>query len=154
MYFWKIELLKDDLINNRFDDKSLLPYIILTIFLYTLGTEITAYIPYEEVNLLTYLLSFMNVLIPIIGTIYIYKKNGGANGKNFANRYITISFVIGIRFLVYLIPVMIILICYWNFTFSEQETIPTTLFEIVVLSLWYIILYYNIAKHIESLSKV
>lgn len=154
MYFWKIELLKDDIRNNKFDDKALLPYIILTIALYTFGTEIMAYSPYEEVNIWTYVLSFMNILIPIVGTVYIYNKNGGANGTNFANKYFSISFVVGIRFLIYLIPMIIILIGYWEFTFPEKETPPTTFFEVSVLSLWYIFLYLNIAKHIGTLSKV
>jgi len=154
MYFWKIESLKDDIKNNKFDDKALLPYIILTITLYTFGTEIIAYLPHEEVNTWSYILSLMNILIPTLGTIYAYKKNGGANGTNFANKYFSINFVVGIRFLIYLIPMMIILIGYWEFTFPEEDNIPTTLFEVVVFSLWYILLYLNTAKHIGALSKV
>ncbi len=54
-------------------------------------------------------------------------------------KYILISFVVSIT-----------LIAYWEFNFSEQEIIPTTLFEVVILSFWYIFLYLNIGKHIKD----
>jgi len=110
--------------------------------LYIFFAEAMAYVPSEEEdNFWTYTTSVIGILIPILGTIYAYKKNGGENGKNFANKYFSISFVMGIRFLAYLIPIMIILIGYWEYRFGEQELIPVTPFEVILQAIWYGLLY-------------
>jgi len=155
MYFWKIESLKSDINNKKLDEKASFPYILITIALYIFFAEVMAYIPSEEEdNLWTYTTSVIGILMPILGTIYAYKKNGGENGKSFANKSFSISFVMGIRFLVYLIPIMIILIGYWEYRYGEQELISVTPFEVILHALWYGLLYYKIAKHISDVSKV
>lgn len=103
MYYWKVESLKEDIVNGAFTDKQLIPYMVLYVGLYALSMEITGYLPYEHVNNWTYILSVLSVLIPITGTIYAYKCNGGSNGKNFASKYFSIGFVVSVRFLIYLI---------------------------------------------------
>jgi len=155
MYFWDIESLKEDIRRGEFTDKELMPYIVLSVVLYILGTEFTAYFPYENINIWTYLLSILNILIPLGGTLYVYKKNGGAKGNNFASKYISIGLVVGFRFLVYLVLVIMLLIIYWYFSFGEQEEeMPTTFVEVALSSSWYVLLYYQIAKHTEETNTI
>ncbi len=148
MYFWKIESLKRDIENRSFTDKELIPYVVLFVGFYALASEFTVYLPYEGINYLTYLMSVLNVLIPILGTIYAYKCNGGGNGENFGLKYFSISFVVSIRFLVYAVPVMILVIAYWIVAYSEQDEIPTTFFEVTLYSGWHALYYYRVAKHV------
>lgn len=152
MYFWKIDALKNDIKDKKMNDEEIFPYIILSVAFYAFLTEIMAYLPYEdgEVNTYTYVLSIMAIIIQIFGTIYVYKKNGAKDGNNFLTKYFLIGFVVSIRFIVYFIPLMIALIIYWKFNFSEQELLPTTLFEVVLISAWYLLLFFNIGKHIED----
>jgi len=42
MYFWNINALKKEIRSRNFTDKEALPYIVVTIFLYMLGIELTA----------------------------------------------------------------------------------------------------------------
>ena len=153
MYFWKIESLKQDIRVGSFTDKNLIPYVVLYAGLCAIAVEMTGYMPYEDVSVWTYVLSMLNVLIPIAGTIYAYRCNGGANGENFASKYFSIGFVIGIRFLVYLIPLMVLMITYWVIVFGDQEELPTTFAEVVVFSFWYALLYFRMAKHIGDTVK-
>jgi len=148
MYFWKIESLKNDIHNGSFTDKQLIPYVVLYAGLYAAAIEITGHLPYENVNIWTYVMSMLNILIPIAGTIYAYKMNGGGNGSNFASKYFSIGFVVGIRFLVYLIPMIVLMAAYWIYAFGDQENLPTTFVEVFIFSSWFALLYIRMAKHI------
>lgn len=153
MYFWKIESLKQEIKSGSFTDKELIPYVALYAGLYAIGIEFAAYMPYEDVTVWTYVLSVLNVAIPVVGTIYAYTCNGGANGENFASKYFSIGFVIGIRFLAYLIPAMSVLFTYWVIVFGEQEQLPTTFVEVMLFSAWYGLLYVRMAKHIGDTTR-
>jgi len=153
MYFWKVESLKKDIVDGSFTDKELIPYVVLYAGLYALGIERIGYLPYEDVNIWTYVLSTLNVLVPIAGTIYAYKSNRGDKGENFASKYFSIGFVVGVRFIVYLIPVMALMIVYWMVMFGEQEELPTTYVEVILFSSWYALFYYKMAKHIGDTAK-
>lgn len=153
MYLWKIESLKEDIKNGDFKDKELIPYVVVSAGLYAASIEIVGYLPYEDTNAWRYVLSIFNVLIPIAGTIYAYKYNGGANGMNFASKYFSIGFVVGIRFVVYLIPLMVLMITYWVVVFADQEEWPTTILEVVLFSSWYAFLYFKMANHIGDTTK-
>lgn len=154
MYFWKIELLKKDIVEGSFTDKELIPYIVLYAGLYAFSMETSGYLPYKDANIWTYILSILNVLIPIVGTIYAYKCNNSGNGENFASKYFSIGFVVGIRFLVYLIPLMALMIVYWVVILEEQEELLTTPVEVILFSAWYALFYYKMARHISSTTKV
>ena len=153
MYFWNIESLKEDIVNGLFADKELIPYVVIYVGLYAVSIEIIGYLPYEDINVWTYVLSILNVIIPIAGTIYAYKCNGGANGTNFASKYFSIGFVVGVRFLAYLIPLMVLMIVYWVVVFSDQEELSTTILEVVLFSSWYALLYFKMANHIGDTAK-
>ena len=148
MYLWKIESLKKDIVDGSFTDKQLIPYMVLYAGLYALGIEITGYLPYKDINNWTYALSALNVFIPIAGTIYAYKRNGGGDGENFASKYFSIGFVVGVRFIIYLIPLMVLMIVYWVIVFGEQEKLTTTFVEVFLFATWHALLYFQIAKHI------
>jgi len=153
MYFWKIESLKKDIVDGSFTDKELIPYVLIYAGLYAVGMELTGYLPYEDPNIWAYVLSTLNVLIPIVGTFYAYKCNGGGNGENFASKYFSIGFVVGIRFLVFLIPFITLLFIYWMIRFGEQEELPTTYIEVTLFSTWCALFYYKMAKHISDTAK-
>lgn len=74
MYFWDIESLKEDIRRGEFADKELIPYILMSVALYAMGIEFAGYFPYEDSGIWIYLLSILNILIPVGGTLYVYKK--------------------------------------------------------------------------------
>lgn len=152
MYFWNIEGLKKDHIEGTFTDKNVLPYILVYVGLGAFFGELMHYITYEEVNVWSYILSGLNVLIVVAGTLYAYQSNGGSQGDNFAAKYFSISFVVAIRMMLLLIPITVILILYWAAVFGDQEDIPTTLLEVVLFAFWLSLIYFKTAKHIGETS--
>jgi len=153
MYFWKINKLKQLLIEKGLSENNAFKYTLWCIGLSAACIEMISYFPLELTNNWDYINSTLAVLIPVVGTIFAYKSNGGDKGKDFLARYISVSFVILIRFILYLVPIMFMLVFYYISAFDEEAKIYTTLFEVVLFSTWYIALYYSIVKHINDVAK-
>jgi len=155
VYFWNIHALKEDIKNGKLSqDTKIFPYFMMYIFLTTVAIEVTPLFPQENLNNCDILMAILNILITILGTFYLYRSNGGANGEDFLIKYFSIIFVITIRYLIYLLlPLMIILSFYWQYTFADSQTIPTTYVEIILTSIWLIVLYYRTAYHIRDTNR-
>lgn len=133
-------------------------YILLFVGFSVIGIEFMGYFPYEDPNAWDYFKSGLNLAIPIIGTIAAYRANGGAKGKAFAAKYFSISFVVLMRFTIYLIPIVVGLLIYygasidWS-TLEDDVSFQTGWFEVVLLSAWYVALYFAVVKHIGDTVK-
>ncbi len=154
MYFWKIKLLKQYLINNGLTEKQLFYYILIYAGLGALSVEMVGYIPDTEPDLWAYVSSAMNILIPILGTIAAFRANGGSSGTKFAERYFSIGLVVTLRFLVLLIPIVCLMAVYWIFTNGLNSNPSETRLplETIVISVWYAALYLHIAKNIGDVA--
>src|SRR5688572_24760682 len=104
MYFWKINDLKRLIVERGLSEAQAFYYLLLFVGLSAASIELITYFPATDPSAWNYLDSILNLVIPIAGTVAAYRANRGAAGKNFAAKYLSISFVISIRFLVYLIP--------------------------------------------------
>ena len=153
MYFWRINTLKRILIEKGLSENNAFKYMLWYTALTAIGVEMISYFPLEVVNNWDYIDSTLAILIPVIGTIFAYKSNGSDTGKDFLARYISISFVILIRFMLYLVPIMFILTYYYISVFDENTEIYTTPLEVALFTIWYIALYYSIAKHVNDVAK-
>jgi hypothetical protein len=155
MYFWKIKQLKQHLIENGLTEKQLFYYVLIYAGSGAMGIEMMGYIPYAEPDLWSYISSAMNILIPILGTIAAFRANGGSSGVKFAERYFSIGLVVTLRFMVLLIPVACLMAVYWFSTAGLNGDMSETSspFEIIVISIWYAVLYFNIARHIGNVAK-
>ncbi len=143
MYFCNIKALKEEIKSGDFGDKKAIVYIVVSIALYSIGLELTVLFPLvEDHNIWDGVDSLLSILVPVLGTIYAYRKNGGAEGKDFANKYFSISFVIGIRFLVYFVGLVMLMMFYWSYSYGDIEEIPTTGIDVLIFAIWYVALYY------------
>lgn len=152
MYFWKLDQLKRQLTEQGLTEYQMCCYILIDVALSAFAVELMEYLPSGSHNVWTYVESVLNIVIPILGTILIFRANGGVSGIQFAARYFSIGLVVAIRFLVLLIPVMIVMMIYWSFTY-ETDDIPTSLIEVAVFSGWYALLYVYIAKHVRAVAQ-
>jgi len=153
MYFWKIKLLKQQLIEQGLSEKQLFYYILIYVALSFIVIEMAGYFPNETPNAWDYFQSSMNIAIPIIGTIFAFRANGGNEGVRFAERYFSISLVVAIRFSVLLFPIMAVLMTYWFFNCDVQNEFHSSQPEVVLFSIWDIALYGYITKHIRQVAK-
>lgn len=86
----------------------------------------------------------------IIGAVAAYRANGGASGVHFANRYFSVGFVLGIRFLSLIIAAGVFIACsVW--AFDLEAPIPVTFLEVMLLSLL-VAYYWRLARHIHDVA--
>lgn len=153
MYFWNVNGLKKQIVEKGLSETQVFYYILLSVFLTLAAMEVMPYLPIDNPNTWNYLQSAVNLLIPTAGTILAYRANRGAQGKDFAAKYFSIGFVMSIRFLVYFIPLILVLGVYYALTvdWSSPEAasaFDANWFEVALFSAWYAALYARIVKHI------
>jgi hypothetical protein len=100
MYFWRIEKLKKEMDARPLTDREALPYLVVFVAL----SAVASYFPQEAQNVWDRLEAVLSLLLSTFGTIYIYYRNGGANGQHFLQRYLAIGWVVTIR----LVPILIL----------------------------------------------
>lgn len=150
MYFWKIEALKEDIKNDRFSEKDRFLYGLIYIVLCAACMEAMMRLPIENPNIWDAIGSFGNILISLVGTIIVYRFNGGAAGKDFLGRYFSIGFVVSIRFLALLIPMSAALFAYYVYAFPDEAQIVSTPADTLLFAVWYALLFWRISKHISD----
>ncbi|WP_321471151.1 hypothetical protein [Halarcobacter sp.] len=151
MYFWNINSLKNDIRDNGFNDRFVFPYILVYVIITTFSIEILRYTGVEEGSIYEYFYTALVLILSILGTIYIYKKNGMENGNNFANKFFTIGLVVLIRtsayFILFSIFIAFILIAFFSDDILEES--------LGFIELLYIIFYYYIlGNHILDIKDV
>ena len=151
MFFWKINLLKQRLISEGLSQKHLFIYMFIYVVLGELVLEVLYNISIEGLNEYDYAQSVVNFIVICLGTFLIYRANGGSHGKQFAERYFSIGFVIAIRFMALLIPVFIALGFIW-FNEPIDSELTTTWYELVIFSIWMIGLYWRIIFHVKEVA--
>jgi uncharacterized membrane-anchored protein YitT (DUF2179 family) len=152
VYFWNIKALKNDIRENRFSEKDRFIYFIIYFVFSAIGLELVMYMPIENANLWDYVDSFLNILIVLVGTVFAYKANGYSNGSDFLGKYFSISFVVSIRFLIYLIPLLVLYIIYYEYAFTYEEEIATSYVDVIPFLIWPFLLYWNICRHIKQVN--
>ena len=151
MYFWNIENLKKDISEDRLSEKDRFIYVLIPLLLLALTIETTRHTMGENINHWDIIDSTFNVLIILIGAIFSFKANGGSNGSDFLGKYFSISFVMSIRFIVYAIPLFIMLYAYY-FMFSAENHSTTNAIDVIPFLLWCAALYWRIYFHIKQLN--
>lgn len=96
MYFWNINGLKEELAARPFSEREMLPYLIVFVVLSTASSYITT----EISTVWDGLGAMWSIALAVVGTIHIYRQNGGASGQRFLQRYFALGWVIGLRCLV------------------------------------------------------
>lgn len=150
MIFCNIKLLKQRLIEEGLSQQHLFIYI----FVYILFTEVAiqgcGLLPPEELNKYDYMEIIVYLVAMGIGTYLIYRVNGGSKGKQFAERFFSIGFVVGMRFFVILISIMIILVVGKNQ--MGDIDLPATWYETIIYSCWSIAFYWRMIVHVKEVA--
>ena len=131
MFFWRIELLKDQLHEGPLGQRASFAYVVATVLLYTASTTVPGLWnaepdPATGLDWLTYGLT---VFLVGGGTCLAYRANGGQAGSDFASRYFALGWVLLIRLIVLmLVPAMVLMLAVGaglGFIHTESERADT-----------------------------
>lgn len=158
MYFWKIKDLKDELIKNGLSQKSIFIYILLYVLLGQLFVEVSCIFPSEEVATTTdYIQMIFDLAVVGIGTYLCFYANGSDKGQQFSERYFSIGFVVGLRFMVLLLPIVIVFgIVAGILSETSGLDLDGPVFNygvLVIVSAWLVAMYWRIIAHINDVAK-
>ena len=152
MIIWNIKKQKDRLKSEGLSQKNLFIYIFIYIVLSTIILELLSYVPFPAVNFYDYIDSGISLIVITLGTYLIYLANGGSKGRNFAENFFSIGFVVGIRFIVLLIPIIVALSVIWINEPIENE-LSTTWYEVLVFQIWTVALYWRMIVHVKEVAE-
>ena len=149
MYFWNIKALEKDL-KEWLPEKENMKYLMAYVILFTIGT-----IPIiVDPNLYDYIISFSMIAFVIIEIILLYKVNKWDNGKNFLSRYLSISWVVLLRSLIFLMIPLFIVYIFINVYFLSNPDLESTNISDIALNVfwvaWYLYMKIQSFKRINS----
>lgn len=147
MRFWRVGQLKAEMEVQPLSDREVLPYIVL----YVAMTNLVMGLPQSDLNALDAFDTLCCVLIAIVGTIYIFRCNGGVDGQYFLQRYFAIGFVVAVRCIVALIALFVPL----AFTLDALGlmTEETSWYDVLISVVIQVLVYWRTGKHIGDLAR-
>jgi len=148
MYFWNIEKLKQDIKNGGLSESVQFKYFFIWIVL-TLFCELE----YIDSNFNDIKYEFaIDLILNILGTIYLYQCNGGANGKDFLQKYFSIGLVVFFRLILYFIAFMLLLSIL--LAFSEISDVQyDKLINYIITPILLLVYYWRAGIHIKDVAK-
>jgi len=151
MYFWNIDKLKQDIKDGGLSESEQFKYLLVCVVLVTLG-EISFL--EESFSSIKYDLA-IDIIFAIFGTYYLYRCNGGANGKRFLEKFFSIGFVVGVRWFVFImIPIFLILTIDAVFIiFSIEEEKVFDILDYIITPIAMLIYYWRSGIHIKDVAK-
>jgi len=146
LYLWKINLLKEDITQNRVTQKEYLLYAIAFFSLYNVLFIISIIQIYSVWNTL---MVGIQILVSGLGIYYSFHLNGGFKGEQFREKFFSVGWVFLLRSVFFMSIGMLNL--YVMTSLFDIEAFFSIKNSIVIGLLFEILLYWRIAKHIENL---
>ena len=147
MYFWRIEKLKTEMAARPLSEREALPYLVVFVAL----SSAVAYIPQTTHNVWDGLGAVWSVLLAALGTIYIYRQNGGGGGQHFLQRYFAVGWVVVVRLIVVLILVAVAF--YGTLAAVGADTESTHWYDFLFLAVVEAVIYWRIGHHVRDLAQ-
>lgn len=146
MYFWKIDKLKNDLLEKPLSESETFKYVFANLLVYSLTM-----LPLLENNIWDFYSGIIMAVITMVGTYYLYKCNKGASGNNFLQKYFALGWVVSIRWIV-LIMLPIMTIFYIGIAIYSGVPEQTTLADVILSNTVYMSFFWLLGKHIKEVS--
>lgn len=140
MYWWNVEALKKDLARGALPGHGVFVYFFAVLVVDSLMIATWGLFPAADGGTgWDYLYAGGYVLIVLAGTLVLYRRNGGAQGRLFLERYFPLLWVLGVRFLVFTVPLMLPWMI-WNWDLEAEAVVdsgPETAVSLAVFVLYY-----------------
>lgn len=149
MYFWRIGRLEEDLAASRVGERESLHYLLW------LGgaTTVASLLPVEYSNLWDHLDAAAMLLVFLVGTGWTFARNGGTGGRDFLVRYVSLSWVFGIRFVVLVaMPVIVLLFVAEAWLLPGGVPASTTPWEWIAFAALDVAFYLRLGEHFREVA--
>jgi len=158
MYFWRIENLKNEMATRPLSDREVLPYFVAFVVLSAFVINFPQILFNTSDGLLAFntwdgLLAVLSIFLTFAGTIYIYLRNGGNQGRHFLQRYFSIGWVVMLRLSAAVAVCAVVFFALLEFVFSETITDATAWYDFVILAVAEVCYYWRIAHHVHDVSQ-
>ena len=147
MYFWRIEKLKSEMAARPLSEREVLPYLVVYVAL----SAAVSYLPPTTYNVWDGLGAVWSTLLAVVGTIYIYRQNGGADGQHFLQRYFAIGQVVAMRWLAFvMLPVVALYIAMEEL---GSDTESTHWYDFLFGAVIEAAFYWRVGYHVRDLAQ-
>jgi len=147
MYYWNLKQLKQKLAQGPLPTAEQFDYLLGTTLLYCIGA-----IPFFNNNGLDFAMWAINTLVMCLGTGYFYYCNGAESGQDLLNRFLSLNWVFGLRFLVLIaIPTMLTLILIYYIVLGVLHE-NTMLSDVIVIEVLVTVYYYFLGQHVREVA--
>ena len=153
MYILQIKKLREQLTNNELKEKQAFYYYLATAILGAITYEAIANSPGSGGEMLPvdYLDGGLDMVFTILGIIWCYAQNGGANGHDFLLRIVPIGWVMLWRMLLFgLLPFTILVgFLNWYSTGNYGRPESETVIEIIIHNALFLGMYWRMGVHMK-----
>lgn len=141
MYIVDIEALKQTLRTGTLPQPELVRYLLSWAALAAVDA-----LPFPT-NRWDHIGAAVSAAVAVGGILHCYRCNGGDRGRDFAGRFFSIGFVLGVRFVLAMLAAALVVGLLLPFDVSE-ETTRTQMIAYALLNVWY---YMRLGDHFRSL---
>ena len=143
MYWINIKALKEDLISGDYQERDIIPYIIASGIMTSLGS-----IGGSDAGIFDLIAAIIGIIAIIFGTWYVFGQHKPNSQVSFLSKYISLGWVVGFRLFLTIIPIVIITVIL-TATRTNDESLVYGI-GILVLIFYSIIYYLLLGKHISE----
>jgi len=145
MQFFRYDGIKEKLRTRTLTDREALPYLlsmfgfiaVAVVFPLTLGSHL-----WDRIN------QGGTILLAILGLLYAYSQNGGANGRDLALKYIVLGEIVVARCSVFSVPVGLVVIWLGNQLSLRDQTMGW--YDTVLWLIFQVVAYQRLGRHIAD----
>jgi hypothetical protein len=162
MYIWNIKALKKELVANVLTESQVFAYFLAVLTLETLMFQLVSLFPGTgETGVWDYAEYAGSVIFTVGGTLVAYRMNGGSAGRDFLVRYFPLMWVLTIRFLVFLLPLLVLAMipmAYFSGTLfgtdaAGEDFAALSMYVVILSWVWYLAFYYRLAVHLRDVAR-
>lgn len=145
MFFWNIKALRVALAHGTLSERArfgyLLCFVLLTGAVPLLVGDPAAPTVWDTI------LTGVNIMALVLGTIWAYHRNGGGRGHHFIDRYVSLSWVFSLRFSVmFLLPAILVYLAVGLLDLAADETDP---FDVAMGLVTNVAYYAGLGRHMR-----
>lgn len=153
MNWFNLQDLENRLIENNVSEKEGFYYLLVSIILSCL----TIYVSNDGYNIDIFLISeiVLMLLITVIGLHLTFRANQNGDGKEYLKRYISLSFVIMIRLMVFtfLLAIPVVIILALTFEGIMDNKLFSDFFPLSVLIIISVVFYYFLIRSFKKVAQ-